>query len=60
MSFFRDLFPAHREAGAEILPSEGRLLPYEGQLGYSHARKISREITHLPLKIVHLAHASSP
>ena len=60
MSFLQSLFPAHREAGTEILPSEGHLPPYEGRLSYSQDRKISREITHLPLKIVHLAHASSP
>ena len=30
MSLFQSLFPAHREAGAEILPSEGRLPPFQG------------------------------
>ena len=30
MSFFQSLFPAHPEAETEILPSEGRLPPFEG------------------------------
>jgi thiol-disulfide isomerase/thioredoxin len=30
MSFLQNLFPAHREAGTTILPSEGRLPPFEG------------------------------
>ena len=34
MSLFQGLFPAHPEAGAEILSSEGRLPPFEGATGW--------------------------
>ena len=43
MSFFRDLFPAHREAGAEILPSEGRLPPFEGATGWLNSEPLTTE-----------------
>jgi hypothetical protein len=33
-SLFQSLFPAHREAGTEILPGEGRLPPFEGATGW--------------------------
>jgi thiol-disulfide isomerase/thioredoxin len=43
MSYLRDLFPAHREAGAEILPSEGRLPPFEGATGWLNSEPLSPE-----------------
>jgi thiol-disulfide isomerase/thioredoxin len=43
MSFFRDLFPAHREAGTEILPSEGHLPPFEGATGWLNSEPLTPE-----------------
>src|SRR5215218_5269336 len=43
MSFFRDLFPAHREAGTEILPSEGRLPPFEGATEWLNSEPLTPE-----------------
>src|SRR3712207_5242402 len=40
-SLLRDLFPAHREAGAEILPSEGRLPPFEGAIGWLNSEPLT-------------------
>jgi thiol-disulfide isomerase/thioredoxin len=34
MSIFQSVFGPHREAGTEILPSEGRLPPFEGATGW--------------------------
>jgi thiol-disulfide isomerase/thioredoxin len=34
MNLIQSLFPAHREAGTAILPSEGRLAPFEGATGW--------------------------
>ena len=41
MSFLRNLFPAHREAGTEILPSEGRLPPFEGATGWLNSEPLT-------------------
>jgi thiol-disulfide isomerase/thioredoxin len=42
MSFFgASLFPAHREAGTEILPSEGRLPPFEGATGWLNSEPLT-------------------
>jgi thiol-disulfide isomerase/thioredoxin len=43
MSFLRDLFPAHREAGAKILPDEGRLPPFEGATGWLGSEPLTPE-----------------
>jgi thiol-disulfide isomerase/thioredoxin len=43
MSFFGGPFPAHREAGAEILPSEGRLAPFEGATGWLGSEPLTPE-----------------
>src|SRR4051794_3803069 len=43
MSFLQSLFPAHREAGAEILPSEGRLPPFEGATGWLNSEPLTPE-----------------
>jgi thiol-disulfide isomerase/thioredoxin len=43
MSFFRDLFPAHREAGTEILPTEGPLPPFEGATGWLGSEPLTPE-----------------
>ena len=43
MSFLQGLFPAHREAGAEILPSEGRLPPFQGATGWLNSEPLSPE-----------------
>jgi thiol-disulfide isomerase/thioredoxin len=43
MSFLRDLFPAHREAGTAILPSEGRLPPFEGATGWLNSEPLTPE-----------------
>ena len=43
MSFFRDLFPAHREAGTAVLPSEGRLPPFEGATGWLGSEPLTPE-----------------
>ena len=43
MSFFPNLFPAHREAGTEILPSEGRLPPFEGATGWLNSEPLTPE-----------------
>ena len=37
------LFPAHREAGTEILPSEGRLPPFEGATGWLNSEPLTPE-----------------
>jgi thiol-disulfide isomerase/thioredoxin len=41
MSFFPNLFPAHREAGAAVLPSEGRLPPFEGATGWLNSEPLT-------------------
>jgi thiol-disulfide isomerase/thioredoxin len=43
MSFFRDLFPAHREAGTDFLPSEGRLPTFEGASGWLNSEPLTPE-----------------
>ena len=43
MSFFQSLFPAHREAGTAILPSEGRLPPFEGATGWLNSEPLTPE-----------------
>src|SRR5918998_2654364 len=43
MSSFLNLFPAHREAGAAILPSEGRLPPFEGATGWLNSEPLTPE-----------------
>jgi hypothetical protein len=43
MSLFQSLFPAHREAGTEILPSEGRLPPFEGATGWLNSEPLTPE-----------------
>jgi thiol-disulfide isomerase/thioredoxin len=43
MSLFQSLFPAHREAGTEILPSEGRLPPFEGATGWLNSEPLKPE-----------------
>jgi thiol-disulfide isomerase/thioredoxin len=43
MSFLQNLFPAHREAGAEILPSEGRLPSFEGATGWLNSEPLTPE-----------------
>ena len=43
MSFFQNLFPAHREAGTEILPSEGRLPPFQGATGWLNSEPLTPE-----------------
>jgi thiol-disulfide isomerase/thioredoxin len=40
MSFLQSLFPAHREAGTAILPSEGRLPPFEGATGWLNSEPL--------------------
>ena len=40
MSFFQSLFPVHREAGTEILPSEGPLPPFEGAAGWLNSEPL--------------------
>jgi thiol-disulfide isomerase/thioredoxin len=37
------IFPAHREAGAAILPSEGRLPPFEGATGWLNSEPLTPE-----------------
>src|ERR687897_522120 len=46
MSFFQSLFPAHREAETEILPSEGRLPPFEGATGWLNSEPLRPEGLH--------------
>ncbi len=41
MSLLRNLFPAHREAGTEIRPSEGRLPPFEGATGWLNSEPLT-------------------
>jgi thiol-disulfide isomerase/thioredoxin len=41
MSFFQGLFPAHREAGTDFLPSEGRLPPFEGASGWLNSEPLT-------------------
>jgi thiol-disulfide isomerase/thioredoxin len=43
MSSFLNLFPAHREAGTEVLPSEGRLPPFEGATGWLNSEPLTPE-----------------
>src|SRR5829696_2133893 len=43
MSLFQSLFPAHREAETEILPSEGRLPPFEGATGWLNSEPLRPE-----------------
>ena len=43
MSFFQSLFPVHREAGTEILPSEGRLPPFDGATGWLNSEPLTPE-----------------
>jgi thiol-disulfide isomerase/thioredoxin len=43
MSIFQSLFPAHREPGAAILPSEGRLPPFEGATGWLGSEPLTPE-----------------
>jgi thiol-disulfide isomerase/thioredoxin len=43
MSIFQSLFPAHREPGAAILPSEGRLPPFEGATGWLNSEPLTPE-----------------
>jgi thiol-disulfide isomerase/thioredoxin len=43
MRFFQSLFPAHRQAGTEILPSEGSLPPFEGATGWLNSEPLSPE-----------------
>src|ERR671915_1681219 len=43
MSLLQSLFPAHREAGTEILPSEGRLVPFEGATGWLNSEPLTPE-----------------
>jgi len=43
MSFFQSLFPAHREAETEILPSEGGLPPFEGATGWLNSEPLTPE-----------------
>ena len=43
MSFFRDLFPAHREAGTDFLPTEGRLPPFDGATGWLNSEPLTPE-----------------
>jgi thiol-disulfide isomerase/thioredoxin len=43
MSFLRSFFPAHREAGTEILPSEGRLPSFEGATGWLNSEPLTPE-----------------
>jgi thiol-disulfide isomerase/thioredoxin len=43
MSFLQSLFGPHREAGAEILPSEGRLPPFEGASGWLGSEPLTPE-----------------
>jgi thiol-disulfide isomerase/thioredoxin len=41
MSSFLNLFPAHREAGTAVLPSEGRLPPFEGATGWINSEPLT-------------------
>jgi hypothetical protein len=43
MSLFQSLFPAHPEAETEILPSEGRLPPFEGATGWLNSEPLTPE-----------------
>ena len=43
MNLFQSLFPAHREVGAEILPSEGHLPPFEGATGWLNSKPLTPE-----------------
>ena len=43
MRSFLNLFPAHREAGAEILPSEGHLPPFDGATGWLNSEPLTPE-----------------
>ncbi len=43
MSIFQSLFPAHREAGTETLPSEGHLPPFEGATGWLNSEPLTPE-----------------
>src|SRR5215218_8831769 len=43
MSLFQSLFPVHREAGTEILPSEGRLSTFEGATGWLNSEPLRPE-----------------
>jgi thiol-disulfide isomerase/thioredoxin len=44
MRSFLNLFPAHREAGATILPSEGRLPPFQGATGWLNSEPLTPEV----------------
>jgi thiol-disulfide isomerase/thioredoxin len=43
MSIFQSLFPAHREAEAPILPSEGHLPPFEGATAWLNSEPLTPE-----------------
>jgi thiol-disulfide isomerase/thioredoxin len=43
MSLIQGLFPAHREAGTEVLPSEGRLPPFDGATGWLGSEPLTPE-----------------
>src|SRR5215207_6543094 len=43
MSFLPNLFPAHREAGTDFLPSEGRLPPFQGATGWLGSEPLTPE-----------------
>ena len=43
MRTFLNLFPAHREAGAAILPTEGHLPPFEGATGWLNSEPLTPE-----------------
>src|SRR3954451_7380761 len=43
MSFFQSIFGAHREAGTDFLPSEGRLAPFEGATGWLNSEPLTPE-----------------
>ena len=43
MNLIQSIFPAHREAGTALLPSEGRLPPFEGATGWLGSEPLTPE-----------------
>jgi len=43
MSILQSIFGAHREPGADFLPSEGRLPPFEGATGWLNSEPLTPE-----------------
>src|SRR3954451_11186447 len=44
MSIIQSIFGAHREAGTDFLPSEGRLAPFEGATGWLNSESLTPQV----------------